>query len=123
MQRLLLLLSTLLFAAHAQTQPPTTFVFVKVMESIQPIARGEKYEDPLDAALKAADLGEVTGGGTLLSSDKSIDWVGIDVELADLAKGLPVLRRKLIELGVPKGSTLEYEIDGKKVEQPVHDDG
>lgn len=123
MKRLLLLLTSLLFSGHSSAEPSTTFVFVKVTESIEPIARGDKYEDPLDAALKAAKLGEVTGGGTSLSKDKTIDWVGIDVELTDVAKGLPFLRKKLIELGVPKGSTLEYEFEGKKIEQPVHSDG
>jgi hypothetical protein len=104
-------------------QKLTTFVFVKVAESIQPIARGEKYEDPLDAALKAAKLGEVTGGGSSLSKDKQIEWVGVDVELKDVMKGVPFLRRKLIELGAPKGSTLQYEFNGKQIEVAVHEGG
>ncbi len=37
----------------------------------------------------------------------------------DLDKGLPFLKRKLIELGAPKGSTLEYQLEGKKIEIPV----
>ena len=123
MKRTYLLLALVLFAGCLCAQRATTFVFVKVAESIQPIARGSKYEDPLDAALKAAKLGEVTGGGSSLSKDRKIEWVGVDVELTDVMKGVPFLRRKLIELGAPKGSTLEYEFNGKRIELPVHEGG
>jgi hypothetical protein len=120
MKRIVQFLVLVLIAAWASAQSPTTFVFVKIAESIQPIARGSKYEDPLDSALKAARLGEVTGGGSQLSKEKKIEWVGVDVELTDIAKGIPFLRAKLIELGAPKGSTLEYEFNGKTVELPIH---
>jgi hypothetical protein len=120
MKRPILILCTLLFSGCLWAQPASTFVFVKVAESIQPLDRGTKYEDPLDAALKAAKLGEVTGGGSSLSKEKKIEWVGVDIELTDVIKGVPFLRRKLFELGAPKGSTLEYELNGKKVELSVH---
>ena len=96
-------------------------MFVQVNESIQPLARAAKYEDPLDAALKQAKLGEVTGGGSMLTKEGRIEWVGIDVELANVDRGIPFLKAKLRDLGVPKGSTLEYRSDGKKFVVPVHD--
>jgi hypothetical protein len=102
-----------------QAQSPTNFVFVKINESITPIEREGKYETPLDEALKKANLGEVTGGGSSLSADRKIEWVGIDVDLIDLDKGLAFLRQKLIELGAPEGSTLEYKLNGKRIEVPV----
>ena len=123
MKRIFLVLAAFLLVASSLAQQPRTFVFVKVAESIMPIARGSKYEDPLDAALKQAKLGEVTGGGSSLSKDKKIEWVGIDVELTDVMKGIPFLRRKLIELGAPKGSTMEYKLNGKAIEMPVHAGG
>lgn len=123
MKQILLFLAIAISTACALAQQRTTFVFVKVVESIRPIDRGHKYEDPLDAALKAANLGEVTGGGTSLTKDKKIEWVGLDVELFNVMKGLPFLRRMLVELGAPKGSTLEYEFNGKKIELPVHEGG
>jgi len=86
-----------------------------------PIDRGDKYEDPLDAALKQSHLGEVTGGGTSLTKEKTIEWVGVDIELADVERGIPFVKRKLRQLGAPKGSTLEYELRGKKISTPVHD--
>ena len=106
---------------NAQEEPgkPAILVFVKIPESIMPIDRGEKYEDPLDSSLKQAEFGEVTGGGSQLSEpDKDgarhIEWVGIDVDLTDLAGGLPLLKSELKRLGAPVGTTIEYEINGEK---------
>ncbi|MEN8516061.1 hypothetical protein [Burkholderia sp. RS02] len=84
-----------------------------------PIERGHKYEDPLDDTLKKANLGEVTGGGSNLSKDHKIEWVGVDVELTDLDVGLPFLKQKLIELGVPDGSALEYRVQDRSVTVPI----
>ena len=119
--RLAALLISALLVCSAVAQSTNTFVFVKVTESIQPVGRGQKYEDPLDAALKQAKLGEVTGGGSSLTKDRKIEWVGVDVELNNLMRGIPFLRAKLRELGAPKGSTLEYEVQGKKVVVPIHE--
>ena len=41
-------------------------VIARLNDRAQPIDRGERYEDPLDAFLKANGLGEVSGGGTQL---------------------------------------------------------
>lgn len=109
------------FHVAVDAQPSTTFVFVKVMDRVMPVERGSKYEDPLDKALKQARLGEVTGGGTSLTKEKTIDWVGLDVELTDVMRGIPFLKKKLIELGAPRGSILEYQFGGQKVQEPVHD--
>ncbi len=103
----------------------TVFVFVRVPESIQPLDRAAKYEEPLQLALKRAKLGEVTGGGSQLTERKpdgsrDIEWVGIDVELSSLDHGLGFLKQELIRLGAPKGTVLEYERGGKQVEDPVH---
>ncbi len=105
-------------AASTQDEPGASRVFVKIPESIMPVERGEKYEDPLDIALKKAGVGEVTGGGSQLAEpgkdgSPTIDWVGIDVDLTDPATGLPLLKSELKRLGAPQGTTLEYEIDGK----------
>jgi hypothetical protein len=102
----------------------TVFVFVKVPESIMPIDRGEKYEDPLDAALKREKLGEVTGGGTQLSEPdaegrRTVEWVGLDVELADLESGLPFLKNELLCLGVSAETTLEFTRAGSQVTESV----
>ncbi len=43
------------------------FVEVKLIEQIPPVARGERYEDPLADTLEKLGLGTVTGGGAQLS--------------------------------------------------------
>jgi hypothetical protein len=98
------------------------FVFVRIPEQIQPIDRGAKYEDPLDALLKKEAVGEVSGGGTQLSAPdangkKTIEWVGLDVDLSDFEKGLPILKRELLRLGAPTNTILEYSRNGQKLEE------
>lgn len=117
----LFLVLTLIIPCVALAQQHSTLVVVKINESIMPIDRGHKYEDPLNKALKEAKLGEVTGGGTMLSKIRKIEWVGIDVELNDVDKGVPFLRHKLIELGVPPDTTLEYRSHGRQIEVAVGD--
>lgn len=102
----------------------SVFVFVKVPESIMPIERGGKYEDPLDAALKGENLGEVTGGGSQLSEPdaeerRTVEWVGLDIELNDLERGLPFLKRELLRLGAPSGTTLEFKRAGTQVTESL----
>lgn len=125
---------TLAVACGKRSSPPaqpapasadTVFVFVRIPESIQPLDRAAKYEDPLQLALDRAKLGAVTGGGSQMSTPKpdgslGIEWVGIDVELASLDQGLEFLKQELIRLGVPKGTVLEYDGAGQKVEDPIH---
>ena len=46
-------------------------------------------------------------------------FCGIDVDLRDRGKGLPLLRQTLVKLHVPKGTVLQYEANGREFEQPV----
>jgi hypothetical protein len=112
----------LLTFAPAFGQRQAFFVFVQVNDKVLPIERGSKYEDPLDEALRKAKLGEVTGGGTQLARDGSVEWVGLDVELTDLSRGIPFLQRKLRELGAPRGTVIQYELNGRKTQLSVHDE-
>ena len=100
------------------------FVFVQIPESIMPVDRGKKYEDPLDAALKAAKLGEVTGGGSQLGEirkdgTRGIEWVGIDVEVTDLERGIPFIKSELLRLGAPATTVLEFNRAGAKVKEQI----
>jgi len=97
-------------------------VQVWIPEQIQPPDRGAKYEDPLDAALKKEAVGEVNGGDTRLSAPnadgtRSIEWVGLDVDLSDFERGLSILKRELLRLGAPPDTVLEYSRDGQKLEE------
>jgi hypothetical protein len=82
-------------------------------EAIQPIARGERYEDPLQAALEAGHLGEVSGGGSSIDKEYGIQFVGVDIDLASL-DSVDLVKRILESAGAPKGSTLEFERDGER---------
>lgn len=97
-------------------------MYAKIQDTVPPLERGTKYEDPLDAALRAAKLGEVTGGGSMLTKEKTIEWIGVDIELVNLTDALVLTKKKLRELGAPKGSMLEFERDGKQFSIPIHDE-
>jgi len=101
------------------------FVYIKIPGDIGPIDRGERFEDPLQAALDTESLGEITGGGSQISDlgkngDHSIEFCGIDVDLYDAMKGLALLRRELVRLQAPAGTMLLYELEGQEWEEPVY---
>jgi hypothetical protein len=124
---LILILGALAFAGCQPAENASAkaqFVFVRIPEQIGPIDRGKKYEDPLDAVLKKEGVDEVSGGGTQLSGPdakgkKGIEWVGVDVDLSDFQKGMPILKRELLRLGAPRTTVLEYTRDGKKTEEQL----
>ncbi len=69
----------------------TVFLHVRIPEAITPVDRGSKYGDPIGRALASAGLGEVTGGGSALNEDKSIDSVGVDIEVIDVDKAIAII--------------------------------
>ena len=83
------------------------FFFIRIPEPLYPEERGEKYEEPIAEALRAAELGEVTGGGQQLGEGKSIAYCGVDVELTDRTRGLELLREVLVRLGAPATTVIE----------------
>jgi hypothetical protein len=112
-------------AAPGRSREEALFVYVKIPAPIMPIERGKRFEDPLDAALRKADVGEVTGGGSELTAPdaqgrQGIEYCGIDVDLYDASKGIPFLRAELARLAVPPGTVLEYTLAGKKNEVKVY---
>lgn len=87
-------------------------VIARIPEHIEPIDRGERYEDPLTKVLEARGLGEVTGGGSQLDQNFRIAFVDLEIQLANLEQGLPLVTSSLTEFGAPKGSKLIFERDG-----------
>lgn len=94
------------------------FAYAQLNARIMPMDRGERYEEPLEEALSENGFGEVTGGGTMQSENGEIDFCGIDIDLLDVANGVPFVCQFLSERGAPKGSKLQYELDGEKMEVP-----
>jgi hypothetical protein len=60
----------------------------------------DEVEDPLDEALQAAGIGEVTGGGTGMGISN------IDIEVTDFTAGLGIIRRVLRGLGVARSTVI-----------------
>src|SRR5689334_13974149 len=89
-------------------------VLARLYEHIQPIDRGERYEDPLQAVLESKGLGSVSGGGSLLNELGGIDYVDIEIELATLDQALDVVAETLESHGAPQGSEL-LEASGERV--------
>ena len=52
---------------------------------------------------------------------RDIEWCGIDVDLLDPDAGLELLKAELKRLGAPKGTILEYTLDGISCETDIHD--
>jgi len=92
------------------------FVFIKIPEALEPTEREEKYERSLEESLASTELGELTGGGAMLSAPdenghREIVYCGIDVEIFAADRGLELLKTELKRLGAPKGTVLEYTLD------------
>lgn len=85
-------------------------VTAKINEPLMPVARGEKYGQPLAAFLAENALGEVVGAGTALGPDGGPDWVEIEVELRGGEDGVEALVARLRALGAPAGSHVSYVV-------------
>jgi len=85
---------------------PTLHVTVTLNARLQPEHRHELFEDPLDALLQAAGIGEITGGGTAISDEGEVEYGDIEIALNDAA-GVPKLVDLLEQLGAPKGSKVQ----------------
>jgi len=88
-------------------------VYVRIPEPLDPVERGRRYAEPLDAALTNAGIGEITGGGTMAT-----EFCGLDVTLRDFNKGVALLKLKLRQLNAPRGTVIEFECG----EIPVYDE-
>lgn len=85
-------------------------VVAQLNARLGPVDRGEIFEDPLHEALKAAGLGEVTGGGTKQQESGEISYCDIEISLS--APDDALIQRIIVgleEVGAPKGSKLIFE--------------
>lgn len=70
-----------IFGSKTGSKNDFEFIAITLNDKIQPIDRGEYYEDPLDEYLQKNNIGEVTGGGTLQAESGEIEFVEIEVQL------------------------------------------
>lgn len=93
-------------------------ITVRLNARLQPVQRGEHFEDPLADVLKDLGVGELTGGGTQLTGDeRGIEYCDLELSLTDTSdSALQAIVAALEELGAPKGSKLI--VDGTGAETP-----
>jgi hypothetical protein len=88
-------------------------VLARVYEHVEPIDRGNRYEDPLQAILEKAKLGRVTGGGSQLNELGGIDYADVEIELSNQDGALLAVAEALEQAGAPQGSELIHAPDGR----------
>lgn len=97
-------------------KPVKQYLVASVNAKIMPLDRGELFEEPLDGVLKAAGLGEVSGGGTLQAKSGEIEHCDVEIECNGVSDELVALVISTLEgLGAPKGSTLLIETQNRKL--------
>ena len=97
---------------------PSEMVIVELNARLQPIHRGEFFGDPLDIKLKEEELGEVSGGGSMVEASGEIEYCDLELSLFETSDGTIGKLVSLLEsLGVPKGSKLS--IAGSDVEREI----
>jgi len=88
-------------------------VVARVYEHIEPIDRGDRYEDPLHATLEKRGIGRVTGGGSQLNELGGIAHADIEIELANVDEAQRVVVEALEAAGAPQGAELIQTSDGR----------
>lgn len=104
-------------AKKQETAPEGVFLIARLNAKVQPIDRGDHYEDPLTETLQAKGLGEVTGGGTQLTDAPcGIEFCDLEICVHDASEEtLAAIIARLNELGAPRGSRLIIEDTGKQI--------
>ncbi len=93
------------------------FIVVTVNARIQPMHRGEIYEDPLDKILSENSIGEVSGGGTLQYQTGEIEYCDIEVQVNNSNEDtINIIKSSLENIGVPKGSKITVEATDTVIE-------
>ena len=100
---------------------PEHLVHAKLLGEISMTELGERFADPLYAALQERGLGDLTGGGGQHDEAGRLEWLSIDIRLVNLGDALEFTRRTLQKLGAPPGSELQYTVNGQTFTQPIDD--
>jgi hypothetical protein len=86
------------------------YLRINIPAPINPIDRGEQFEDPLFDAFGAEGIdAEYVGGGSSLrevDGEMVIESCDIELEVADVSLALPIIRRVLTEAGAPVDTTI-----------------
>lgn len=107
----------------AQKEPKGQYLTARLNAKVQPIDRGDYFEDPLMETLEQASLGTVTGGGTQLADEPyGIEFCDLEVLVNEAdEQTLAIIIKRLNDLGAPKGSKLILDGSGKEFPFGVHE--
>jgi len=106
-----------LFGKKSPPAVPAEMIIVQLNARLQPIHRGEFFEDPLDSALKKRKMGEVSGGGTMQEKSGEVDYCDIELLLPNVSQeSIAFIVETLETIGAPKGSKLT--VGSSKAERP-----
>lgn len=90
----------------------SSFVVAQLNARLQPLDRGEIFEDPLNEKLEEGEIGSVCGGGTLLAKGGEVEYCDIEINLREInGKSIKAVIESLEQLGAPKGSKLRISSD------------
>ena len=106
-------------AADAPSRDEVTshVIVAQVNARLLPMDRGEHFGDPLDEQLMNAGLGEVCGGGEMLTPAGEVEYCALEIQVdGDLAEAEQLVVDTLTRLGAPKGSRLLIKHENREVE-------
>jgi hypothetical protein len=108
-----------LFISKSEPQKDLEFIVITLNDKIQPIDRGEYYEDSLDDYLQQNNIGEVTGGGTMQAQTGEIEFVEIEIQLNEgvISKDAA---QKIIEFLKPKNIPKNSKLTIEKTEEAIY---
>lgn len=93
--------------------------------NIQPLERGERFADPLQAALERENLGEVFEEGTHLETVEDrqvVKGCQLEIEVKNLRRGLAIIEQILREGKAPAGTKITVEGKGEPQVFKTRDD-
>ena len=89
---------------------------LQINARLQPLDRGDIYEDPITEALEECGHGSTVGGGTMMQENGEVAFCDVQIDLNnDSKESMNKLLRILEDIRLPKGSFLKSDAD----EQPV----
>ena len=93
------------------------FIVVTLNARVQPMHRGEIFEDPLETILAKDSKGQISGGGTLQSQSGEIESCDIEIQVEHSdASTVDHIKQALERIGVPKGSKISVEATDSEIE-------
>ena len=101
------------------SNPNEKYLYLKIPEALDPLERGKKYGRPIGEILSCKGLGEVTGGGSMMRKGGKVDFVGLDIVTEDPPGAIAAVKKKLREIGAPKGTVILQDDDGQEIETMI----